>query len=491
MSEEKSRANSNAALNGRPNIVLIITDQQRYDTISALGYPYMETPNLDRMVNEGVAFTNCHITAASCVPSRASFFKGYYPHNTGVMRNGDAWSSTWVERLADSGYRCVNIGKMHTIPFDAPAGFHERYVVENKDRYMEGRYYFDEWDKALAAHGLVKQQRELYRKRDDYKERLGAFEWELPEHLHSDVFVGNMAKWWVETYPLTEPLFLQVGFPGPHPPYDPIARYAEPYLKKDLPLPAPSAEEIESLPAAYKTLRQHNIDVDHDSLVWSASPTKEQLQRMWAYYLANVTMIDEKIGELIQSLDRKGYLDNAVIFFVSDHGDCLGDHGQIQKWTFYEEIIKSPCIVWSKNPDLVCGGGRKVDGLCQLFDLGPTILEMAGVNVPDDFEARSLLSAVRGEDWRAREYVFCEQGGDVALTGTAAEFMVRSGRWKLVKFLGEDQGQLFDLENDPKEIINLWNDDDHIQTKLHMLDVLHNWHMGSRYETRNLGANNR
>jgi arylsulfatase len=201
----------------RPNIIMIVTDQQRYDSIKALGFPYMTTPNLDRLVAEGTVLTNCHITAASCVPCRASLFTGYYPHTTGVLRNGQPWRRTWVEQLRDAGYRCVNVGKMHTIPYDADAGFHERYVVENKDRYMEGRWYFDEWDKALAAHGLKKQQRVLYRQRDDYQERLGAFEWELPEHLHSDVFVGNMAKWWVETYPVTQPLFLQVGFPGSAP----------------------------------------------------------------------------------------------------------------------------------------------------------------------------------------------------------------------------------------------------------------------------------
>lgn len=145
---------------GRPNIVLIITDQQRFDTIAALGFPYAHTPNLDRLVEEGVSFTNCHITAPSCVPSRASLFNGHYPHTTGVLANGQAWQRSWVEQLRDAGYRCVNVGKMHTIPYGAEAGFHERYVVENKDRYLEGRWYFDEWDKALAANGLVKQQRE-------------------------------------------------------------------------------------------------------------------------------------------------------------------------------------------------------------------------------------------------------------------------------------------------------------------------------------------
>src|SRR5690606_11372854 len=167
-----------------------ITDQQRFDTINALGFPYADTPNLDRLVEEGVSFDNCFITAPSCAPSRASLFTGYYPHVTGVLKNADLWRRSWVEQLAESGYHCVNIGKMHTFPYETPLGFHERYVVENKDRYLEGRYYFDEWDKALRARGHIKQQRESYRQRSGYRERMGAFEWELPEDLHSDMFVG-------------------------------------------------------------------------------------------------------------------------------------------------------------------------------------------------------------------------------------------------------------------------------------------------------------
>jgi len=108
----------------RPNIILIITDQQRYDTIRALGYPYVDTPNLDRLVNEGVAFTNCFITAPSCAPSRASLFTGYYPHTTGILKNADLWRHSWVESLAAIGYYCVNLCKMHTFPYDTPLGFH-------------------------------------------------------------------------------------------------------------------------------------------------------------------------------------------------------------------------------------------------------------------------------------------------------------------------------------------------------------------------------
>lgn len=141
----------------RKHIFLVITDQQRYDTIAALGFPYMHTPQLDRLVREGTSFDNCFITAPSCVPSRASLFNGYYPHVTGILRNGLHWQRTWVGSLAERGYHCVNVGKMHTIPYDAKAGFHERFVCENKDRYYEGRWFADEWDKALAARAQIKQ----------------------------------------------------------------------------------------------------------------------------------------------------------------------------------------------------------------------------------------------------------------------------------------------------------------------------------------------
>ena len=167
-----------------------------------LGFPYMDTPHLDRLVKEGITFNQIVISRPlPARPSRASLFTGYYPHTTGILKNGDQWRHAWVEALADSDYYCVNVGKMHTWPFETPLGFHERYVVENKDRYLEGRYYFDEWDKGLRAQGLVKQQRALYRQRSDYRDRLGAFAWELPEETHSDMFVGDMATWWIESKP--------------------------------------------------------------------------------------------------------------------------------------------------------------------------------------------------------------------------------------------------------------------------------------------------
>jgi arylsulfatase len=468
----------------QPNIILIVTDQQRFDTINALGFPHMDTPNLDRLVNEGVAFTNCHITAPSCAPSRASLFTGMYPHTTGVLKNADQWRHSWVELLNDAGYHCVNVGKMHTFPYQTPLGFHDRFVVENKDRYLEGRYFFDEWDKGLRARGLVKQQRELYRKLSDYAERMGAFEWKLPEDMHPDFFVGDMAKWWLETYPQTQPLFMQIGFPGPHPPYDPVPRYAEPYMEKELPLMDVPENILDNQPPPFQELAQHNTEVDHDSILHVIHPTPEQRKRQRAYYLANVTMIDEKIGEILQTLETRGYLDNAVVMFTSDHGDCLGDYGHSQKWTMYDIITRMPTIVWSTGDQVQ--GGRKVDGLCQNMDLGPTVLELAGIKPPEIMEAESLLQALQGDDWKEREYVFAEHPRD-GLLPTEYMSMVRNHEWKLVHFLDEDFGQLFNLRDDPEELHNRWDDEACAKKKQELLSVLLNFRIRSQYRSKDWG----
>ena len=469
----------------QPNIILVMTDQQRFDTISALGFPYMETPNLDRLVTEGVTLSQCYISAPSCAPARASLFTGYYPHTTGILKNADRWTRSWVERLSQVGYHCVNVGKMHTFPFETPLGFHQRYVVENKDRYLEGRYYFDEWDKALQARGLIKQQRELYRQRSDYNERLGAFEWELPEEMHPDMFVGNLAQWWINSHPVTKPLFLQIGFPGPHPPYDPTWAYAEPYMNRDLPRLEVTEDELASQPPPFLEMRQHNCDVDHDSVVHQLNPTREQRHRQRAYYLANVTMIDDKIGQILNSLDQQGYLDNSVVIFTSDHGDCLGDHGHSQKWTMYDIITRAPTIVWSPGR---FQAGVTIDDLCQQMDLGPAILELAGAEVPETMEAESILPVLRGEEWSSRDYVFAEHSRDGILQGTEFMSMVRSLDWKLVHFLDQPDGQLFDLTTDPDEINNLWHQAEFADKKQELLAVLREWHIRSQYQTAGWAA---
>ncbi|MFB6219154.1 MAG: sulfatase [Halobacteriaceae archaeon] len=480
----------------RPNVVFVTTDQQRLDTIAALGHGHMDTPNLDRLVAEGVTFTNCHVTAPSCAPSRASLFTGHYPHTTGIYRNGDRWRHGWVEDLADAGYYCVNVGKMHTAPYDAEMGFHERYVVENKDRYLAPvpagdpplpgeKFYVDDYDRALAARGLVKPGREFYRERDDYEECLGAFEWPLPEDARPDVFVGERATWWLDAMPkLDRPLFMEVGFPGPHPPFDPVERWADEYLDRNLPEPVVSDADLAGQPPPLVELREHNEAVDHDSVVHQIEAPPDRRHRQRAYYYANVSMIDEQVGRLLDALDANGY-DDTLVVFASDHGEALGDHGHSQKWTMYEPVTRVPAIVWSPGR---IDGGRRIDDLCQLFDLGPTVLDYAGVD-HDGMAAESLRPALDGGEWAGREYVFAEHARDGILQGTEFMTMVRSADWKLVHFVDHEAGQLFDLRADPDETENRWDDPGAREKRRELLGVLRDWRIRSGHRTADWAAN--
>ena len=470
----------------RPHIVLVITDQQRFDTIAAAGFGHMVTPNLDRLLTEGVWFDRMFVTAPSCAPSRASLFTGLYPHTTGVFRNDEPWTHTWVQQLADAGYRCVNVGKMHTSPFERSFGFHERHVVENKDRANPTLPYFlDNWDKAFWSHGIEKPSRVTYRRRSDYAERLGAFVWDAPAHLHSDNFVPGLAAHWIDTYRGDEPFFLEVGIPGPHPPYDPTQDALDLYEGRDLPMPILDRADIDSQPTPLKKLRLQHLTHDHDAVVHLDEPTDAQLRRQRAHYYANVTMIDTQVGNLMAALERRGVLADTVIIFTSDHGDCLNDHGHSQKWTMYEQSVRVPAVVW--GPGRVVAG-RRVDDLVSLFDLGPTILELAGLEAPRWMEARSLLhylgDATRDPSGEGRAHVFAEHARDKILHGTEFMTMVRDHRWKLVHFVDYDEGQLFDLQADPNELHNLWDDPAHQDIRRAFVDTILRWRIRSDLATQ-------
>ena len=287
--------------------------------------------------------------------------------------------------------------------------------------------------------------------------------------------------WWLDTRPKPEALFMQIGFPGPHPPYDPPAAYAKAYLDNNaLPVPQVSAADLEGLPDSLKAKRIHDVEVDHDAIAWSLDPSPEQLRRLRAHYDGNVTLIDKQVGRLMETIERQGYGDNCVVIFMSDHADNLGEHGLSQKWSMYDMVTRVPAIVWAPGR---FAGGRRLDGLCQLFDFGPTILDCAGVAIPADFEAQSLLPALDGQDWRGRDAVFSEQTGDVAMANTRLITMIRTRTDKAVFFLGSEQGQYFELLADPKEECNLWDRPEHAARNAELRRLLLEWKLDSTVHT--------
>ncbi len=460
----------------KPNIILIMTDQQRYDTIRALGFPHVKTPTLDRLVQEGVSFAQCYCAAPSCVPSRASFFNALYAHTLGVFQNYDPWDQTWVEQFQAAGYHTVNVGNMHTVPLDAPAGFDQRLIVENKARLLRlnqphGAPY-DEWDKFLHNLGMRKPSREVYRdEHPHYATALGAFDWPLAEEYHPDVFVARMARWFIEERQFQNPFFLMLGFPGPHPPYDPPRRVLQEYAGVDLPLPEVGTEELARQPPCHAVLRREMVVGNHDAIQWSEAPSREQLLLLRRHYAANVTLIDELIGQVLETLEQRGLLDNAIVIFTSDHGDCLGDHGLIQKWVMHDCIVRVPMVIWAPGR---LPRGKRVEALVQQMDIVPMLFHLAGLEYCGKTPAMDALPLALGEG-SGREAVFAEQAADNVFKGTRFATMVRTADWKLVHYLGEEWGELYDLRRDPGEVRNLWNEADYADVKREMLHRLLDW----------------
>ncbi len=463
----------------RPNIILIMTDQQRADSINAMGATWMQTPHLDRLVREGTAFNKCFVNSPVCVGARSSLFMGKFPHGTGIFTNFQPWVPTWVASLAEVGYHCASIGKMHINPYDQLGGFHQRFPVENKDRPLfldeHDRAFYDEWDKALKARQLTKPSRyqRIAEDPEGYREAVGCFPWELDEDMHSDMFIGNTALWWLEDRKADSPLFLQIGFPGPHPPYDPCPRYLDLYANAAIPVPTVTDEEIAQQPRAHRIFRQNLIDNNFDSVAWRNDVTADEILSIRRHYAANVTMIDEKVGQIMQMLNAKGYLEDTVVIFTSDHADALGDHGHIQKWTMYDTVSTVPLIFWSPNR---IPSGKIDDSLVQLTDIAPTILEFAGIPIPDNFEATTLLPKLVGDsETSSDEVVYSELGRDHIQSGAEYIVMRRDRDWKLVYYQGEPDGELYDLNADPDEINNLWMKPNYGEQRNLLIGQIQDW----------------
>ncbi|MDE2936034.1 MAG: sulfatase-like hydrolase/transferase [Chloroflexota bacterium] len=465
----------------KPNIVLIVTDQQRYDTIAALGFEGPITPNLDRLVREGISFDNCFVNAPACGPARGAMFSGYWPHTSGNLKNGDPWQQTWVGNLGKVGYHTANVGKMHFTPYDAQGGYDFRFNVENKQRFRQWRAYQDEWDKELARRGMTKYQREDFEKRSDYWISLGAFAWEKDPDMHPDNFLGKAAVDWIENYSRSDPFFLCIGFPGPHPPYDPTPDWLDRYSETEFDLLPLQIKEYIQHPRTLIDMAEHNTQVAHDSIQFVTFPNESHRQRQRRFYMANVSMVDAWIGRIRASLESRGLLENTVIVFTSDHGDSLTDHFCSQKWTMYDQVVRVPAIVWAPQR---YGGGRRIAEQVQWFDLGATVLDIAGAEALPGSEADSLLPALAGAEFAGREYVFSEHGREDVM-GLYCEHMtmVRSKDYKLVHFLGDDRGQLFDLNEDPQELFNLWDDPSHRQTRTELIGVIGDWLVESSYRS--------
>ena len=437
----------------RPNILWICTDQQRYDTIQSLGNPNIRTPNLDRLVAEGVAFTHAYCQSPICTPSRASFLTGMYPGSVhGCMNGNDHWSEAAplvTKLLADAGYDGGLAGKLHlsgcagrveTRPReDGYRIFH--WSHSSRDRWAPGENAYVEWARSRGA-------------------KFGGEEDILidstPE-LHQTTWCADKAIEFIETEG-REPWFLSVNIFDPHKPFDPPASYLERYEASSLPGPLFRESDL----SAQKRLEGVNFQTA------PRDPEAFRARELKAAYYAMIELIDDNVGRMVEALERSGKRENTIIVFMSDHGEMLGDHGLLLKGCrFYEGLARVPLIVsW---PEIIAGG-RISDALVELIDVAPTLLDIADLSVPQHVQGKSLWPILNrsAEETYHRDFVRSEyyralkenRNQETGSLGTYAT-MIRDRRHKLVVYHGHDTGELFDLESDPDEFENLWDSPGH------------------------------
>jgi arylsulfatase A-like enzyme len=452
--------------NSRPNVLWYCADQFRFDAIGALGNAHVHTPNLDRLVASGVAFTHAYCQAPICTPSRASFLTGKYPSTVRVNRNGNPTFPTderlVTRRLADVGYDCGLVGKLHLT--GAALGRERRtddgyrffeYSHAPFHRWLNGHDYAD-WIRAKGADPAtvlppgVDVHNDLKiptPQRDN-----------VPPELHQSTWCTERALAFIDQQ-REGPWLLSVNPFDPHPPFDPPWEFYRRFDPSQMPAPLFRESDLTN-PISLAPL---------DFQTRPRGPDELRSGEMIAAYYAMIELIDEQFGRLIDALERSGQLADTLVIFTSDHGEMLGDHGLTHKGSrFYEGLVRVPLIMsW---PGTV-GRGVVSDALVELTDIAPTLMEAAGLPVPADTQGRSLLPMLTGESSteRHREFVRSEFYDALALPDATRATMYRDRRWKLVVYHDHGLGELFDLETDPGEFDNLWDHPAHQTLKLELL----------------------
>ncbi len=449
----------------RPNILWYCTDQQRFDTIGALGNPYVKTPTLDRLVEEGVAFTHAYCQSPICTPSRASFMTGLYPSRARNTRNGNDTfpdSPPLISKLiADSGYVCGLIGKFHLVSAgERPEprlddGFsYWQHSHAPRDDWPEGTHVYADWVRAKG--------RDL--------DAMRSSEERVDPEFHQTKWASDCAIEFLSEK-RDEPWLLNINVYDPHPPFIPPAEYAGRFNAENMPGPHFKPSDLD-------TQRElSRVDFQGDPM----SPENCDAKEMQAKYYAMIAQIDDQFARILKALDDTGQRENTVIVFTSDHGETLGDHGLMRKGCrFYEGLTRVPLIFsWPGK----FAGSRQSNGLVELLDLSATLLALTGVEIPEYHQGHSLVPVLWGENSGSviRESVRCEyfDALDSHFTGGDGSFgtMYRTDRYKLSIYHDKNLGELYDLQEDPWEFENLWDDPGHAELKSGLIFESFNAHV--------------
>ncbi len=420
---------------GPPNVSVIVSDQHRWDCLQGSANAEVATPNLHALARDGTTYDNAFCAFPVCTPSRYSLLSSLYAHQHTAGDNGATLPSgtvTFPDRLRRLGYTTAAVGKMHFRPTYLDVGFDTMVLAE---QHGPGRYA-DDYHRYLRDRGLYDRvdlwdQVPEYRARAprEYWESFGALPSDLSEKDYSSTWIADRAIEQIDGWNGAANL-LMVSFIKPHHPFDPPkpwdARY-DPNSTSVLPGWTESVPELDARRGG--------------GYFPNARLTDRAMRRITAFYYATISHMDHQIGRIVDALRRRGYYDDAMVVYCSDHGELMGFHHMILKHNYmYEPLVRVPLIV--KRPGEVAVE-RHSDNLVSLIDLAPTIVAQAGGSVPTAFTGRALDSP------NPRRYVFAE---------SYDEKMIRTSRYKLLYMREVDQRQLFDLQKDPMELNNLYEE---------------------------------
>jgi arylsulfatase A-like enzyme len=434
-------------LSNNPNILLIVCDHWAAEHLGFAGNSAILTPGLNEIASCGVRFSNAYSECPVCIPARRSLMTGMSARSHGDRVFNDQLTFPKVTTLASAfkqaGYQAQAVGKLHVHPQRDRIGFDD-VILDDEGRPQFG--VTDDYDIYLGDTGHAGRQFDHGMSNNQYHWR----PWHLDEAHHATNWAARQMARTIKRRDPTRPSFWYLGFRHPHPPLVPPQSYMDLYDRIEIDRPyVGNWAKAEDLPFPIQALQARtNLYTD------------EQLLEAKRAFYALCTQIDHQIRYLIGTLRLEGILDDTIIMFTSDHGDMLGNHGMVAKRIFYDSSANIPMILMPNKGNPRVPEGSVDDRLVGFVDVMPTLLDLAGLDVPDTVDGRSMLG-------KRRDYIYGECGEDDHATR-----MIRTERWKLIYYPTGNHFQLFDMQDDPHEMTDLARDPKCAKTLAELTGVL-------------------
>ncbi|MBH06692.1 MAG: arylsulfatase [Phycisphaeraceae bacterium] len=446
----------------QPNIILIMTDQQRGDCLGIEGHPVLQTTNIDRLAHTGTRFQRGYAESPSCIPARRSLMTGTAPAANGMVgfENGVEWNPTHTlaGELTKAGYQTQLVGKLHLWPPRMRFGFNHMLLADSTKAGLPLTGNNDYVDWVREVHG---------RRETDPAMAHGVSPngWvgrpnHLPEEQTHTFWCIDQAMQFLERRDPSTPFFLNISFIDPHPPFTPPQLYYDRYERRDLPPPVVGDWAL-PFDGPQKGLSPDAFDIHLN---------ERDMHCARAAYYGMINFIDDQIGRLLRYIGKQ--FTESFVVYASDHGEMLGDHNLFRKGYPYEASARIPFLMrapesWRLSEQVTC------DSPVGLQDIMPTLLDAAGINIPDTCTGQSLLPIMRGDTDRVRDILHGEHASSRAIE--ESHHFITDGHIKYVWFSQTGREQLFNLDKDPNELYDLAAKDHvgQLQTwRGHMVEVL-------------------